>query len=297
LVLRLYIALDALLKFYTPLLLGYIYGRVFRVDEKFTMRLSRLVLYILLPLLLFDSIYSKGRKGDFSELGLITIVAIAGVAISLAVSIAVFRNSFDKVMCTFYPNSGYLPIPIAISMWGKDAVSYVGFFIIGSNVTSNILIPLLSALDLKRGLRRLKYYPPIYAALSALALAVLGVEVPTTILDVLEPIGETAPIIALIVLGIETTYLKEFEYDGLKVYLVRLMLAPVMVTLAVFLNLTELAVKVVELESIMPPAVTNIILSNEYNINPRKVAGIVLTSTLISTFIVIPMAIFGFLAC
>ncbi|MCD6458009.1 MAG: AEC family transporter [Thermoproteales archaeon] len=286
--------LEPIILFYLPLALGYIFKKYGKASERFSKDFSRLILYIFLPALLFDSIYTKSLGGEFGELLTLTLVGTASVFYFLAVSKLFFKNRFELSMTLFYANSGYLPIPLAISFWGVEAVPLIGFYIIGNNLTSNILIPLLSARDLKGGLERLKNFPPIYAALLGLILAVAKIEIPGIVLKAASTIGDLAPTLALIVLGVDIASSGSFDLDGVKVYLIRQVFSIFLPFLAFIIGLRDLAFYIVILEALMPPAVSNIILAQEYDIKPEKVARVVLTATILATLVTIPFLIFLF---
>ncbi len=280
---------ETILLFYTPLLLGFLFERYVEVSENFGRDLSRLILYVLLPALLFDSIYTKSKGGSLVELLVLTTFAALTVFFYLALSKVLFKGRLELSMTLFYANAGYLPIPIALTLWGLDAVSLVGFYIIGNSILSNILIPLLSAGDLKGGLKRLKKFPPLYAALLALAAAFLKLEIPSLALEAISRIGSLAPPLALLVLGLDIAAHGGFDLDGLKVYLARQIFSPVIPLLALLLGVKGLPLYVLALETPMPPAVSNVILAQEYEIKPEKVARVVLTSTTLAVIITIPI--------
>lgn len=281
--------IETIVLFYTPLLLGFIFEKYVKVSKSFNKDLSRLVLYVFLPSLLFDSIYTKSIRGSFGELTILTAFAIFTVLFYLLISKFLFGKKLELSMTLFYGNAGYLPIPIAYTLWGADAVSLIGFYIIGNNVLSNILIPVLSARDLKKGLDRLKKFPPLYAVFLALILALLKIEIPALILKTVSSVGDLAPSLALLVLGLDIATHGSFDRDGLKVYLARQAFSPLIPLLALLIGMKGLPLYVLILEAPMPPAVSNVILAQEYDIRPEKVSRVVLTSTTLAVLITIPI--------
>ncbi len=281
--------IETVVLFYTPLFLGFLFEKYVKVSESFSRDLSRLVLYVLLPALLFDSIYTKSIGGSFGELAVLTVFAVFTVLFFLLISRLLFKKRFELSMTLFYGNAGYLPIPIAYTLWGAEAVSLIGFYIIGNNVLSNILIPVLSAGDIKRGLDRLKKFPPLYAVFLALILALLKVEIPGLFLKTVGSVGDLAPSLALLVLGLDIASYGSFDKDGLKVYLARQAFSPVIPLLAFSLGMRGLPLYVLVLEVPMSPAISNVILAQEYDIKPEKVSRVVLTSTTLTILTTIPV--------
>ena len=281
--------IETVMLFYTPLLLGFLFEKYVKVSESFSKDLSKLVLYVLLPALLFDSIYTKSIGGSFGELVVLTVFAVFTVLFFLLISRLLFKKSLELSMTLFYGNAGYLPIAIAYTLWGADAISLIGFYIIGNNILSNILIPVLSAGDIKRGLDRLKRFPPLYAVFLALVLALLKVEIPGLILKTVGSVGDLAPSLALLVLGLDIASYGSFDKDGLKVYLVRQVFSPILPLLAFSLGMRGLPLYVLVLEAPMSPAISNVILAQEYDIKPEKVSRVVLTSTTLTILTTIPV--------
>lgn len=281
--------IETVVLFYTPLLLGFLFEKYVKVSESFSRDLSRLVLYVLLPALLFDSIYTKSIGGSFGELTVLTVFAVFTVLFFLLISRLLFKERLELSMTLFYGNAGYLPIPIAYTLWGADAVSLIGFYIIGNNILSNILIPLLSAGEIREGFDRLKKFPPIYAVFLALTLALLKVEIPGLFLKAVSSVGDLAPSLALLVLGLDIASYGSFDREGLKVYLARQAFSPIIPLLAFSLGIRGLPFYVLVLEAPMSPAVSNVILAQEYDIKPEKVSRIVLTSTTLTILTTIPI--------
>ncbi len=283
--------LEALLGFYTPLAISFLYGKVRKPPEVVSQELSKILLYFFLPALLFSSSYTKAvREGILTFIPL-TILSATIVLTLLPISWLIFNKEVEMVMTSIYPNAGYLPIPVAISLWGGEAVAYVGFYILGSNAMSNIIIPLLSSgKKIRKGLKRLVTFPPLYAISLALLLASLHVIIPSEIISVLWNLGSVAPTLALIVLGLDASYMANLDRDGIKVYIFRQILSPLLTLLCVnIFGISGISLKVAILEAPTSSAVTNVIISREFGLNSKKVANIVVTTTILTTIITIPL--------
>jgi len=290
--------LEALVNFYIPLLVGIIYGKVFSPNEKVRREFSRIILYIFLPPLLFNSVYKRSTGLGLGSLFIVTIIAILLVIILLPISYLVFKGVPEFIMTSIYANAGYLPIPIAALIWGNDAISLIGFYVLGANTASNIIIPIISSKSgVRGGLERLKRYPPIYAILLGLILGIISFKIPTLFQNPIDILGNIAPTLALTVLGLEASTMKNLDRDGVKIFIFR-QVASIAIGLILihifFEDLSSLTGKVILLEAAMPPAVTNLILAHEYNLNASKVAKIVLTATFLTTVLTIPLLLFLF---
>lgn len=290
-------SLYALLDFYIPLIAGLLVGKALSPPREATGFLSRVVLHIFMTALLFDAVYSRSTGRGLGKLFTLTLFAATLVLILLPITRIAFKET-ELVMTSIYANAGYLPIPLAYSLWGKEAVALVGFYVLGSTTTSNIIIPILSSgKGLKEGIARLLRFTPLYSLLLALTLALLGIRIPYFLQNTISKIGSAATTLALVVLGLETARIRTIDRDGIRVFLFRQTLVPLLAYLLAtyVMGLQRLYLKVVILEAPMPPAVTNVILAYEYGLDSGKVANVVITSTLLSSLItiVVLMAVLG----
>lgn len=283
--------LEKLATFYAPLLLGVIYGRLKPPSYESLTYLSKLVLYLLLPFLLFRSTYLKASMGlGWEALGLPLLGGLTVVATGMA-AFAVFGGKVEYVMTSMYANAGYLPLSLALPLWGDLGVASVGFYILGNNTTANVLIPLIASEKLREGLRRITYFAPLYGIFLGLLWGVSGTAMPGFLLEASSYLGEAAPTMALIILGMEFSRKLEFSLEGAKVYVTRTVVALALFFLFSNFGLidTGLDLSVALLESIMPSAVTNVVLAHEFSLDSQKVSQIVVTSTLIASFVSVPL--------
>jgi len=273
---------SAMVGFYVPILLGWLYARG-RKDVN-TKTIAQLLIRIFLPALLFVSIYEK-KATDF------TISVLAALAVvTCAVTARLLLREPEFVLSSMYTNAGYLPIPLAYSLWGSGGVAYVALYILGNNTTSNVIAPLIAGRSLRRSLKYIVYFPPLYAIVAALILGNLRVDVPEPVMYVAERLGLVAPPLALVLLGMEFASARVEIRSALKVGLLRaVVMPPVLIVGGMLAGFTGLSLHVLVLESIMPPAVSNVVLAADLGMNSKHVASIVLTLTAVSTLVFIPL--------
>ncbi|MEM3138444.1 MAG: AEC family transporter, partial [Thermofilaceae archaeon] len=132
-------------------------------------------------------------------------------------------------------------------------------------------------------------FPPLYAILAGLLVSLMGVEFPSFIEEAVKDVSNVTPYLALFTLGAQVSH-AGFKVDGktAKLALVRFFIAPLVVWLSAPLYLipSNLSYKVALLESCMPPAVTNVVLSSVYSTEPGKTVRTVFSLTLMSMLIV-----------
>ncbi len=282
---------EALAAFYLPLFLGVVYGRLRTPSDAELTYLSRLVLYLLLPFLLFRSTYAKASQGiTLSSLSLPLLAAL--VVLSSGAAAYLLFGSLEEVMTTMYSNAGYLPLAVALPLWGEPGVADVGFYILGNNTTSNTLIPVLSSREgLAAGLRRLAYFAPLYGIAAGTLAGIMHIAVPDAVIAASKYLGDAAPTMALIILGLEFSRRLALSRRGVEVYLLHLAIASVLVALFRISGLIpgRLEFYVAVLEAVMPSAVSNVVLAREFGLDAGRVSEIVVTSTLLASFTAIPL--------
>ncbi|MEM3138461.1 MAG: hypothetical protein QW760_08085, partial [Thermofilaceae archaeon] len=133
---------NALIKLYLPAALGIFFSRAAKPGEEFFRLLSKALLYSFLPLLLFTSIYGANPLELAAGFTQITVAVAVNVVTSATFSYILTRD-LEIVQLSVYVNAGYLPIPIAYTLWGSSALPLVGFYILFNASLGYLLAPVL----------------------------------------------------------------------------------------------------------------------------------------------------------
>jgi predicted permease len=285
--------LQELLDIYLPLFSGLLFSYFYKPKENEVGLFAKIVLYVFLTPLLFTSTYSRlSGKHDLSVVNLSLLSSIL-VLVTFAIGRKLFKRK-ELILTSMYANAGYIPLGIAQNLWGNTGVASVGFYILGNNITSNILSPIYLANDRKESpLERLLKYPLTYAILLAVLFASLRLQIPEIVLEPISTLGNVASTVALVQLGVEVGSHLDFSLlDGIKTYFPRLVVAISITWLLIWLGLIGgIDSKVAIIESVMPSAVSCVVIARELGLDPKTTSGIVFVSTLISTFVFLPIAL------
>uniref|UniRef100_A0A7C1CE14 AEC family transporter n=1 Tax=Thermofilum adornatum TaxID=1365176 RepID=A0A7C1CE14_9CREN len=284
---------QELLDIYLPLFSGLLFSYFYKPKENEVGLFAKIVLYVFLTPLLFTSTYSRlSGKHDLSVVNLSLLSSIL-VLVTFAVGRKLFKRK-ELILTSMFANAGYIPLGIAQNLWGNTGVASVGFYILGNNITSNILSPIYLANDRKESpLERLLKYPLTYAILLAVLFASLRLQIPEIVLEPISTLGNVASTVALVQLGVEVGSHLDFSLlDGIKTYFLRLVVAISITWLLIWLGLIGgIDSKVAIIESVMPSAVSCVVIARELGLDPKTTSGIVFVSTLISTFVFLPIAL------
>jgi len=283
--------LEIVLSIYTPIVIGVLLGAGLSPGERELYFFSRVVLYVFLPALLFTSTYS--RVFQATDLRPFALTALSALSVVLTFLLTrSLKEEAEVVLTSMYANAGYLPVGIAQSLWGTEGVASVGFYIFGNNSVSNVLAPTLSSrISSPYSLaRRILSLPPIAAVMLGLVLGAVRVTLPSLVIQLLKPFSDAAATIALVQLGVEFCVKPALDPEGLKSYAYRLTVVVPLTLLFVKTGILEGVDKgVAVLESVMPSAASCVPISRELGLDAKRVARIVVTSTLVSTVAVLPL--------
>ncbi|MET1018678.1 MAG: AEC family transporter [Microterricola sp.] len=193
-----------------PILLGYIVGRTKVLGEHARPVLSRLVFFVLSPLLLFSVLSGADVHTLFSAL--LPVSAIAGVLMMVlfALFATIWRRPLAETvigsLASGYVNANNMGIPIALYMLG-DAAYAAPLVLLQLLVFTPIALAILDAsvtgsTSLPRILGQTFRNPIIIGSLAGLFVALAGITLPAVVHDPIARVGEAAIPLMLISFGL-----------------------------------------------------------------------------------------------
>ena len=187
---------------------GYALGSVRSVDVD---PLNTVVLYVLLPALVFHSLVTGSVGGDTVAslaVGMVgfTLVMMAGAAL-IGRAVGESGDTLGGfILTSAFPNAGNFGIPVATFAFGAVGRDTAVLFV----VVQNVLLYTLGVAIVSRGgdaataVRRVLAMPVMYAVLAAGAVVALGVQFPAegTAAGTLELVGNASIPLFLLILGL-----------------------------------------------------------------------------------------------
>ncbi len=298
--------LEAFLSLAVIVLIGNSLGRLFpgwNIDE-FRKSITRIVLFFLLPALIFDVIYHCNLEGVLFE---VPACAIAGIVGGLILGLAAFhwmpldrRAKGALILACSFANVLYLGLPLLQGVF-RDPTIHIEKVAILSQVTHVPLSLTFGALlamcysdqrggTLRASLKEIARFPPLWALAAALICKYLEVPVPGFVLRTAEVLGESVPGLMVLSLGMA---IRIERIDRLSPLLVvsgiKLVVCPVIVFLvAGLLAMKEPYHEAVTLEGGMPSQLLAIAIADRYNLDSQILARAIVVTTLLS-FATIPL--------
>ncbi len=277
---------------------GFLFQRRGWLSEAVEVGVVRLALNLLVPCLILTTIPGNPGLQRLSDafwaigFGFGAIVVGFGVA-ALVATVARFKKGDGLrtfTICTGIQNYGYLPIPIIAELFSTDSGPMGLVFVHGVGVELAMWGIGLMILTRKAGLRSM-VNGPFIAVMLALLLNYTGIYryIPRPVDTAMSMLGQCAVPISVLMIGatIGRFFQKEVFTDawrvGLSSVLVRMILLPALILLAVVFLPAPLALKqLMIIQAAMPAAVFPIILARMYGGSPPVAIQVVLATSLVS---------------
>ncbi|MGF1513325.1 MAG: AEC family transporter [Elainellaceae cyanobacterium] len=291
--------IDVLISAVVPIalvaLVGAAVGRGFALDIK---TLSRVIIYALLPALIFTGI-SDTSLNLSSAAG---IVASFWITTALLYFLAWWLGRALKfspearkslIATTVYANVGNMGLPFVLFSLGEAGLERAIVYLVASALTISALFSIaLKGEGVIGGLRFALKLPAFWAALAALVLSQMAISLPLSLVRGIELLGSAAVPVALLTLGIQLSQ-TPFAFGRAELFgaSLRLLVSP-LVAFGVgwLLQMRGLDLQVLVIQAAMPVAVNSLIWVTELGGDRLRVAKTVVLSTLLS-FVTLPVVL------
>ena len=271
-------------------LLGYLYARRHGPDMASANRLN---LDIFTPALIFSVLSGEGFElGRYAELAGAALLVVLGsgvVAWPFARLLGYQSKMFLPPM--MFNNSGNMGLPLALFAFGEQALPAAMILFLVENtlhftVGNAMLTGHLNPLKLLR-------MPMLQATLAGIVVAVWQLRIPAPLHEAIDLLGQIAIPLMLFALGVRMTGV---DLSDWRIGMAGALLCPLSGLLVAWLVTRFIALPGIQAEqllvfAVLPPAVLNFMLAERYQIEPRKVASIVLLGNAAS-LLVLPAALF-----
>ena len=268
--------------------LSFLVGRRFTID---TRSLSKVVIYLATPALVFDRISkSTLQAGDLGELALVgglTMLTMTVIGWLIGHSLRLEGKLGSAIiLAAAFANAGNYGIPLNSFAFGDEGVSRAIIIFMTLNFLYNtvgIFLASGGSHSAKEALLNVLRVPNPYAALVGIMVNVGLFQVPLPVERGLALLGEASLPTMIIILGIQ---LAKTELRGRLPLIslaagVRLIIAPlVSLGLVTLLGISGINASVIMLQTSMPTAVLSIVYAEEFGSEAEFLSGVVLISTL-----------------
>ncbi|MBD3195309.1 MAG: AEC family transporter [Candidatus Lokiarchaeota archaeon] len=200
----------------TIIALGFILKKSQIISEKNGRAIAKIVFNATLPALIFNTVISIEITPSLS---LLSIIPIIYALLVFLFSYLLYRNS-DKLvkglslMSVIGFNVVHLAFPLIQGIWGSVGLKYIAMFDIANGFVIFVLCYLIGSIFspknetedkrqiFKNSLKKLITSGPLIAYIVGLPLNLLGVIIPTFLVDIMETLGRANSALTLLLLGI-----------------------------------------------------------------------------------------------
>ncbi|MDH3309619.1 MAG: AEC family transporter [Gammaproteobacteria bacterium] len=280
---------SIVLPVYVIVAVGYLYSRWRSPDMTAANQINMM---ILLPALLFHVLSGKDfRLGEYGWLALGGVAIVLGSGL-LALPVAKLTRLSYK---TFVPpmmfsNAGNIGLPLAVFAFGEQALpAAVVLFLVENGLHFTLGTYLM---DHRAHFLKILAQPIVLATLAGIVFSLMEWRVPVPLREAIGLLGQASIPLLLFALG---TRLTRIDFSEWRIGLLGALVCPlsglaIFLLLRPFLELNPLQTSLLLVFSMLPPAVLNYLVAEQYHQEPGKVASIVLLGTL-AGFITLPLAL------
>jgi predicted permease len=269
--------------------IAYVYARRYATDMQVANRLN---IDIFTPALLFSVLADKSfHVMTYQSLAIGGIVIVLGSGL-LAYPITRWQKLSPNVFVLpmMFTNTGNMGLPLAVFSFGESALpAAVMLFVIENTLHFTIGMFLINhRIPIWQVLRM----PIIVATLMGLLVSSLQWSIPEVLLAPIKMLGQISVPLMLFGLGVR---LLDIDFSDWKIGLLGAITCPLVgigtfLLISPWLTLSDMQRGLLLVFSVLPPAVLNYMIAEQYQLEPRKVASIVLIGNIFSV-ISLPMAL------
>ncbi len=291
-----FLLLGKIVILYTLILLGYIAGKRLKVNKE---AIAPLLIFIVAPAVFFYG--SATVSLNISIISLPILFYIIGATLCLVFYVVGKQLWTDgtKNILAFTAgdaNTGYFGLPVALALFGKEALGLVIFCNMGLLIYENTLGFYMVARGqhtVRESLLKMFKLPTIYAFTLGILVNSFHLTLPVPVQDLLTKFTGAYTILGMMLIGIALSQMTKSSFDlrllGTS-FLAKFILWPAIMLGVIWLDQTYFHLYSQELYhimfllSLMPLAVNTVAYATHLKTHPEKAAFIVLMSTLFVLF-------------
>lgn len=178
---------------------GFVFAKIFKVEESQRKFLSKLLLYFINPCVVIQSFNKEFDAEKMKQLLFVFIVALVIHFVMILIGLISSKNILDRLGVAF-TNCGFVGIPLIRGVFGDEGV----FFLMGYLVVFNILVWTYGYFQLSGSIsiKKIITNPNIVCVILGIILYCLPCTLPQIIAKPVTMIGDLNTAVSMILLGI-----------------------------------------------------------------------------------------------
>ena len=282
--------------------LGYFLKRIDFLSEKDIDPFNKIVMYILMPCMIFHAIFTA----DLSLIPKLSILPFIILASSFATGIISYfilkqlkldeKKLWSVLVTVMIANTAFMGYPVTLGIYGQ-----AGFLraIFCDMATLCIFLLLSFVLILKFGgtiktaVKKIALFPPVWAVVLGLCFNWLNIPIGSVLDNTVNYLGQGAIPLIMVTLGLSIDFSALSRSKLMIVFtsIMKLAFFPIVAFLIVnYLGLVDLQYQVAIVEAAMPSGMMSLLLSITYKLDYELTSDCILINTVIS-LITLPVII------
>ncbi len=282
--------------------LGYFLKRIDFLSEKDIDPFNKIVMYILMPCMIFHAIYGADLS-LIPKLGILPFIILASSFVTGSVSYIILkqlklgdRKLWSVLVTVMIANTAFMGYPVTLGIYGQ-----AGFLraIFCDMATLCIFLILSFVLILKFGgtvktaVKKIAFFPPLWAVVLGLTLNWLNIPIGSVLDYTVNYLGQGAIPLIMVTLGLSIDFSALSRSKAMIVFtsLMKLAFFPIVAFFIVnYLGLVNLEYNVAIVEAAMPSGMMSLLLAITYKLDYELTSDCILINTVIS-LITLPVII------
>jgi malate permease and related proteins len=274
------------------------------LEEQDLTKLSKLVVDILFPMLVFSSITKNLDPNKLNELWIMPLAGFGLMACGALLGIVLkkgLKNRSPERVATFHHycainNYVFLPIIILSNLWGKEYLPLLFIMNIGSTIGFWTIGVALLGGNFKSAVKNI-FSINLVAIIAAIAIVLIGIPVPPIVINICTKLGSAAVPLMLLLIGAAiygAPHLFKNRWDVTYLTIVRLIVIPlILVTILKLFNLPQDNFRVIFIVTLMPVSASSAVITRRFGGDPNF-AGQAIIVTTMASIATIPVMIYFF---
>ena len=282
--------------------IGYFLKRIDFLSEKDIDPFNKIVMYILMPCMIFHAIYSADLS-LISKLGILPFIILSSSFFTGIISFLLLKafklddkTLWSVLVTVMIANTAFMGYPVTLGILGPDGFLRAIFCDMATLCTFLILSFLLILKfggTAKTAVKKIVFFPPLWAVVLGLGFNFLNIPVGLVIDNTVNYLGQGAIPLIMIALGLSIDFSALSRSKSMIAFtsVMKLFLFPLLAFfIALTLGLTGMEFKVSIIEAAMPSGMMSLLLAITYGLDYELTSDCILINTVIS-LITLPLII------
>ena len=274
--------------------LGYFLKRIDFLSEKDIDPFNKIVMYILLPCMIFHALYSADLS-LISKLGILPfIILISSFATGLVSYFILRQLKLDDItlwsvlVTVMIANTAFMGYPVTLGIFGQEGFLRAIFCDIATLciflILSFVLIMKFGG-TVKTAVKKITFFPPLWAVILGLGFIFVNIPIGPVIDNTVNYLGQGAIPLIMIALGLSIDFSAIRRSKSMIVFtsIMKLAFFPFVAFVAASqLGLIDLQFKISIVEAAMPSGMMSLLLAITYKLDYELTSDCILINTVIS---------------